>query len=406
LAKVQAEKKIHLLQDRAWGGMPLITWSGDIMQLPPVGGKVHFDPGIPSSSKNVACAMGRQVVQDFLRPPAGSGARGVTFVMDTAVRQKDDRFLDLINRMRRGEMDQQAVQLIIDRRLDRLPPAVRDEFEEKALYIMPTWKRTAKITMQYLLTLGNPVARVDAVYDCGKTNHMNREKSLPERNALSIHAIVMLLKNFLVELGLKNGSLGKIVKIVYANKEGPTKDPRVHPAYVVVDFPNCTIPKEDALWKKNEPTLVPIPVAMLRCEKKCCSECSIPLRVAKAVSSYKSQGMTVGKGKLFEKAVIGLPVAGGKSTPGEEQMMISRAEEIADFAISDDEPITQEQLYKIGHGPANQMRLAFEQELKDLMATTAAPIERELTEESDGDFDKGFKLLVEKFNKHVEQFQV
>ena len=172
--------------------------------------------------------------------------------------------------------------------MSKLPPEERTEFAKKALYVMPTWKRTVKITHQYLMELGNPVARIDAVYDNGRTNHMSKEKSLPERSALSIDAIVMLLVNFLVELGLKNGSLGKIVKIVYANKEGPTQDPKIHPAYVVVDFPDCTIPVEDALYEEGKPTLVPIPVAELRCEKKCCSERAIPLRVAKAVSSYKS----------------------------------------------------------------------------------------------------------------------
>ena len=113
--------------------------------------------------------------------------------------------------------------------------------------------------------------------------------------------------------------------------------------------------------------------------------------------------MTCGKGELFEKVVIGLPVPGGKSTPGEEQMMISHAKEISDFAISDDEPVTKEQLCSIGKGNATQMRLDFEQELMALMATTAGPIEEELTRDGDGDFDKGFDLLVEKFNNYLGQ---
>lgn len=101
--------------------------------------------------------------------------------------------------------------------------------------------------------------------------------------------------------------------------------------------------------------------------------------------------------------MIGLPVPGGKSTPGEEQMMISRAKEITDFAISDDEPVTKEQLYSIGKGKATQMRLDFEQELMALMAATAGPIEEELTRDGDGDFDKGFDLLVEKYNNFLGQ---
>ena len=113
--------------------------------------------------------------------------------------------------------------------------------------------------------------------------------------------------------------------------------------------------------------------------------------------------MTCGKGELFEKVVIGLPTAGGKSTPGEEQMMISRAKEITDFAICDDEPISREQLFKIGQGQATQMRLTFMQRLEDLMATTTAPLVAELEQKGGGDFDKGFDLLVQEFNDFLNQ---
>jgi len=68
----------------------------------------------------------------------------------------------------------------------------------------------------------------------------------------------------------------------------------------------------------------------------------------------------VGAGEIFEKVVIGWPRTGGKSTPAEEQMMISRTKEYTDFAIYDDIQPTREQLYKIGKGKAADMRLAFE----------------------------------------------
>ena len=118
-----------------------------------------------------------------------------------------------------------------------------------------------------------------------------------------------------------NGSIGTVVDIVYREKEGPTRNPKSHPAYVVVDFKDSTIPTSDALWQEGKPTLVPVPVSILRCEKQCCSEQAIPLRVAKAVSTYKSQGMTAGEGEeVFEKVVVALPTAGGKKTPSAEHI--------------------------------------------------------------------------------------
>jgi len=40
--------------------------------------------------------------------------------------------------------------------------------------------------------------------------------------------------------------------IVYENPEGPTKDPTTHRAYVAVDFPECTIAADDALWRESK----------------------------------------------------------------------------------------------------------------------------------------------------------
>lgn len=226
---------------------------------------------------------------------------------------------------------------------------------------------------------------------------MDREKKLSERNALAVGALVMLLCNYIVELNLKNGSVGRVHKIVYRTKEGSTKDPKIHPAYVVVDFPKCTIPEEDALFEEGRPTLVPIPVYHQRCENNCCSESTIPLRVAKAVSTYKSQGMNVGKGEDYEKVVIGVPSEGGKQTPGLEQIAFSRAKEYADFAIIDDEPVSREQLLKIGKGAATEARIAFEKRLNQLMEITCAPYVEALEEMGGGDFDRGFAELVKEY---------
>ena len=67
-------------------------------------------------------------------------------------------------------------------------------------------------------------------------------------------------------------------QIVYKTNNGPASKDEL-PAYVIVDFPSCTIPQEDALVPNMPATCVPVPVVEDQCEKQCFSIRSIPLRV-------------------------------------------------------------------------------------------------------------------------------
>jgi len=86
--------------------------------------------------------------------------------------------------------------------------------------------------------------------------------------------------------------------------------------------------------------------------------------------------MTVGAGEIFKKVVIGWPRTGEKSTPGEEQMMISRTKEYTDFAI-----------YEEGKG----------------MAITIVPFEEEVTAKGGGNFEAGFDLIVNEYRNFLQQ---
>ena len=117
---------------------------------------------------------------------------------------------------------------------------------------------------------------------------------------------MMLLKNFVVELGLMNGAVGTVVDLCYKQCNGPYPDADEveHGSmfydealqYAVVDFPACTIP-EGSKFFADQPhtTYIPIPLAEERYDRKCCSERASPLSCCKALSIHnKSQGMTVG----------------------------------------------------------------------------------------------------------------
>ena len=67
-------------------------------------------------------------------------------------------------------------------------------------------------------------------------NYCVKESSFPSRLALPINAKVMLIKNYIVEWKVMNGSVGTVVDIVYKNSNGPMKENAL-PEYVIVDFP-------------------------------------------------------------------------------------------------------------------------------------------------------------------------
>ena len=95
-----------------------------------------------------------------------------------------------------------------------------------------------------------------------------------------------------------------MIDIIYKHKNGPRQIPYQLPTCVIVDFKECTV-DEEFKWRDDLPsTYIPIIPLTIRCEKRCCTVTSIPLRVCKALTIHKSQGMSVGPGNPFQSAVI------------------------------------------------------------------------------------------------------
>ena len=73
-------------------------------------------------------------------------------------------------------------------------------------------------------TMTTPIAKLRAHTHTSKTNqrlcHL-KDTSIPLANALCVGAIVMLLKNAIVEFNLMNGAVGIVRQICYSNSDGP-----------------------------------------------------------------------------------------------------------------------------------------------------------------------------------------
>ena len=83
-------------------------------------------------------------------------------------------------------------------------------------------------------------------------------------------------------------------------------------------------------------TCVLIPFVKQRCEKTYRSIRTLPLRVCKATSTHKSQGMTVGPEQLSENVVVELPASGERTTPELELVDGSRVKGPENFAIGNE----------------------------------------------------------------------
>ena len=91
--------------------------------------------------------------------------------------------------------------------------------------------------------MDGPYAVIKLIYSSysrSNKNHCIKEMSYPAISAFCVGAVVMLLKNVIVEEKLMNGSIGKVIEIAYDNSNGPNIAGAL-PLYVVVNFPECSL---------------------------------------------------------------------------------------------------------------------------------------------------------------------
>ena len=250
--------------ERQWGGIPFLYSFGDTNQLPPVAKRSTYDTRPP---KQGADRLGKMAFHDFINTTDESESVATVVVMDDVLRQRDERFKTLLQHMREGTMDDDDINMMFSRVIHNLPEVEKQHFLSEGLHLVPTWKEAHAINLEYINTnLNTPIARYEAKMNTCKNNGKNcciSECNFPLRSLLCVGAKVMLLDNFIVEYKLMNGSVGVVKKLCFSNPEG-TPDEKM---YVVVDFPDSTVPDEQKLIPDEPATYVPIPLVTRRCEK-------------------------------------------------------------------------------------------------------------------------------------------
>ena len=285
--------------DELWGGIPVVVFMGDDVQLPPVCDTPVYIP-------------------DCRSVPSNHG-RLVWTSLDSAV--------ELTQILRQNESEQQLRDVLMSLRtysttawqirwLQQFQwhnlrishgPELLGRMDEQGLYVFPThrleWERNKTKLLECNRLPNHPVAKIKAV-DNGRHAQKadsNKAGGLLPLLYLCCDSKVMLVVNLKAEWGLYNGAVGTVVDIVYADGCRPSDDPAPLPDVVFVRFPGYKGPP----YINEDPTLVSIVPVSRSTECTChCKRLQVPLRLAWGTTIHKCQGMNVGVGEAFRYVVI------------------------------------------------------------------------------------------------------
>ena len=194
-----------------FGGINVLLF-GDLMQLPPVRGKQVFE-------------------QPPRMAPATHLWRLFTLVelRQNMRQQGDNKFIDILNALRIGEMHSEHLQTL----LDKVGNDRSGEFSlERALRIYPVNEQVAEhneSVLQHFRDLGTEMFVINAydqLIDSSANDRnvnldriipddINKTGGLPKVLEIFVGAKVMLRSNINVERGLVNGAIGHITEIIW-----------------------------------------------------------------------------------------------------------------------------------------------------------------------------------------------
>ena len=165
-----------------FGGVPLRAILQDVMQLPAVC-KKGLSNTEPATTTPSACAIGKAVFDDYLRPPFDSKDVAGSIIMDGIFRQKDPHFMKLLQCMRDGTMGDGEVALLDQRRWSKLSAKEKEAFWDEAVFLFPDWRRCKPTLIEYLKRINGTLVVAEGEASLSHASHAG-QFSLPMKNVL------------------------------------------------------------------------------------------------------------------------------------------------------------------------------------------------------------------------------
>ena len=246
--------------NKAFGGLQLILF-GDFFQLPPI----NRDNGTDQDYN--FCFQSKAWKELNLR----------SFTLDEAFRQKDQNFVELLDNIRFGRVNQNDIDILKSRfnRIDQ-------NSSVKPTILVTHNSQMEMINKSKLKDIPSPSKIFNASFSgaSDKIENLRKNCIANEVLELKVGSQVMMLKNTYQKEGIINGSLG-VVKGFATKKD-----------YPIVEFNNgatLTISPEDWILEKYDKTKGDVEIEAKMTQ--------IPLILSWAMTIHKSQGMTLDKVK-------------------------------------------------------------------------------------------------------------
>ncbi|KAL2932636.1 ATP-dependent DNA helicase pfh1 [Bienertia sinuspersici] len=247
--------------DEPWGGIQLVV-SGDFLQLPPisVGKKKNSD-----SDKEYA-----------FEADSWDQSFQLQVGLNTIFRQSDPQLIKLLQGIRKGELDDEGLDLLEQCR------CMDNEPDETVVRLFPRIADVSRVNDMRLKGLGEEIIVYEA-FDRGERHWIDQlDRGIAPNNLqLCKGARVMLTKNLNVKGQLVNGATGKITGFKKAIKGNIVK---------ICDRKMLPIVKFDC---GTEMVMKPLKWNVEVGDKIRATRLQLPLILAWAMSIHKSQGMTV-----------------------------------------------------------------------------------------------------------------
>ncbi|KAE8740151.1 hypothetical protein FOCC_FOCC014349, partial [Frankliniella occidentalis] len=255
---------------------------GDINQLDPVGDKPLYS--FLDGKFLGQCAKGKEVIDSFQH----------SFHLTEIKRQSDTSFQKLLNNVSDGEVTTDDYSVLETRFSSNVSSEERKKFEN-AVHLFPT---RDEVKLYNEISLGRlkdsnenpvPVLKVPAVHNCPAAlkGSVEEANGLEPILYLAEGATIMLRSNLWTKKGLVNGSVGRIVHIIFNEDSNPHED---LPVVIICHFDKYKGPY------LNNSSYVPITTVTRSWTNKCgtnCSRIQFPLSLAYACTIHKAQGLSL-----------------------------------------------------------------------------------------------------------------